>query len=276
MTRDSVLTLLRELRRSLPSAGCSSAMELSLVADPDARWQTAAQFIFATQKQLLFFMPKDPEFLPLLVNFTLRPIMRMRRAVYYGHNSGGIHSFHRVAVQALEGILRLYGSQIITENAESKTWSLCDIVWESLVLYSVVSEQRRGDSVPELLDDLRRLIHTTASLACTLELSEMEGGAVPETMAVVGAMCAAFTKRATASMPFAIRRLLGTAASSLGSGGDGEEGEEEVAARPFSSAAKQLAIAAIAAVLDCVDRRLQPSSLLWHSSHPLTPVLADL
>ncbi|KAJ2907471.1 hypothetical protein GGI21_003855, partial [Coemansia aciculifera] len=107
MTRDSVLTLLRELRRSLPSAGCSSAMELSLVADPDARWQTAAQFIFATQKQLLFFMPKDPEFLPLLVNFTLRPIMRMRRAVYYGHNSGGIHSFHRVAVQALEGILRL-------------------------------------------------------------------------------------------------------------------------------------------------------------------------
>ncbi|KAJ2333028.1 HEAT repeat-containing protein 5B, partial [Coemansia sp. RSA 2681] len=306
-TRDSVLTLLRELRRALPSAGViistttafSPSMELSLVADPDARWQTAAQFIFATQKQLLFFAPKDPAFLPLFVSNTLRPIMRARRAAYYGHSSG-IHSFHRVAVQALEGVLRLYGSQII-ENAGG-SWTLCDIVWESLVLYSIVSgekqQQRQSggvDSVKELLDDdLRRLIHTTASLACTLEYSQLEhgDGDIPETMAVVGALCAVFTKRATAAMPHAIRRLLGTTTGSPSSAGDGEDMTalgDDTDARPFSSAAKQLAIAAIVATLDCVDR-LRPAAIVnnnnsssskpnvivqWRS-HPLTPLLADL
>ncbi|KAJ2040730.1 hypothetical protein H4S03_000845 [Coemansia sp. S3946] len=278
VTRDSVLTLLRELRRSLSSTGVhiERSAELSLVADPDARWQTSAQFIFATQKQLLFFAPREPEFLPLLVKHTLRPIMRTRRAAYYGH-SGGIHAFHCVAVSALEGILRLYGSRVV-DYADD--WALCDVVWEALVLYSAVTEQCRGDSVAELVADLQRLIHTTVSLACTHEYAQLEldgdsESGIPKTRAVVAALSAVFTKRATAIMPASIRRqekVLGNDVEAIIADDDG--------ARPFSSAAKQLAIAAIVAILDCVDR-LRPQtdtkshSVCWRS-HPLTPLLADL
>ncbi|KAJ2873100.1 hypothetical protein GGH93_003497 [Coemansia aciculifera] len=277
VTRDSVLTLLRELRRSLPSTGApmERSVELSLVTDPDARWQTSAQFIFATQKQLLFFAPREPEFLPLLVKHTLRPIMRARRAAYYGH-SGGIHAFHRVAVSALEGVLRLYGSRIV-DFADG--WALCDVVWETLVLYSAVTEQCRGDSVAELIADLQRLIHTTVSLACTHEYAQLEldgdsESGIPKTRAVVAALSAVFTKRATAVMPISIRRQESVVGNDVGAITDDD------GARPFSSAAKQLAIAAIVAILDCVDRlRPQPNtkshSVSWRS-HPLTPLLADL
>ncbi|KAJ2744218.1 hypothetical protein GGI20_003150 [Coemansia sp. BCRC 34301] len=269
-TRDSVLTLLRELRRALPPPSRDRAP----VADPDARWQTAAQFISATQKQLLFFAPGDARFLPLFVARTLRPIMRTRRVAYYGHASG-IHAFHRVAVQALEGVLRLYGARIV-QNANAE-WALCDVVWEALVLYG--SAQQQGSCCAGLLGDLRRLVHTVASLACTLEQGLLALGdrPAPETMAVLAALCAVFTKRATEGIPPAARRHPpGEAAAALG--------DDDAAARPFSAAAKQLAISAVVSILECVDR-LRPSSSSSSSSsstkakakaHPLTPLLADL
>ncbi|KAJ2693199.1 hypothetical protein H4218_006130, partial [Coemansia sp. IMI 209128] len=266
-TRDSVLTLLRELGRSLPSTGVPMERPMSLVADPDARWQTAAQFIYATQKQLLFFAPREPEFLPMLVKHTLRPIMRARRAAYYGY-LGGIHAFHRVAVSALEGVLRLYGSRIV---GYAEGWDLCDVVWETLALYSVVSEQCRGDSVKELLADLQRLIHTTVSLACAHEYSQLEldgdsEASIPGIRAVVAALSAVFTKRATAAMPLSVRRQ---------GEGTGEPVADDGGARPFSSAAKQLAVAAIVAILECIERvRPLDAKSAWRS-HPLTPMLAD-
>ncbi|KAJ2832159.1 hypothetical protein FBU31_002135, partial [Coemansia sp. 'formosensis'] len=277
-TRDSVLTLLRELRRSLPSTGVQTdgSSDLSVVADPDARWQTSAQFIYATQKQMLFFMPREPQFLPLLVKHTLRPIMRARRTAYHGY-VGGIHAFHRVAVAALEGVLRLYGAQVV-DYADG--WDLCDVVWEALVLYSVVNEQCRGDEVVDLAADLRRLIHTAVSLACTHEYAQLEHESdsefgIPRTRAVVAALSAVFTKRATAAMPASVHRQ----ANGVGGGEKASElpvAADDGSARPFGSAAKQLAIAAIVAILDCVDRlRPQPQSASWRS-HPLTPLLADL
>ncbi|KAJ2730507.1 hypothetical protein IW152_005202 [Coemansia sp. BCRC 34962] len=266
-TRDSVLTLLRELGRSLPSTGAPMERSMSLVADPDARWQTSAQFIYATQKQLLFFAPREPEFLPMLAKHTLRPIMRARRAAYYGY-LGGIHAFHHVAVSALESVLRLYGSRIV-DYAEG--WDLCDVVWEALALYSVVSEQCRSDSAKELTADLQRLIHTTVSLACAHEYAQLEldgdsEADVPGIRAVAAALSAVFTKRATAAMPSSVR---------LQGEGAGETVVDGGSARPFSSAAKQLAVAAIIAILECVERvRPLDGKSAWRS-HPLTPMLAD-
>ncbi|KAJ2465381.1 hypothetical protein GGI02_004713, partial [Coemansia sp. RSA 2322] len=172
--RDSALTLLRELRRALPSAGVPvpPAMrlqaELALVVDPDARWQTAAQHVFATQKQLLFFAPpNDAAFLPLrVVRQTLRPILRARQA--------GLHALQAVAAQALEGVLRLYGSRVIDNGAAARSdWALCDVVWEALALHSAAGSAGTQQHLL-LAAELRRLVHTTASLACAHEYAQLE------------------------------------------------------------------------------------------------------
>ncbi|KAJ2357655.1 HEAT repeat-containing protein 5B, partial [Coemansia sp. RSA 2611] len=57
--------------------------------------------------------------------------------------------------------------------------------------------------------------------------------------------------------------------------GTGEPVADDGGARPFSSAAKQLAVAAIVAILECIERvRPLDAKSAWRS-HPLTPMLAD-
>ncbi|KAJ2329448.1 HEAT repeat-containing protein 5B, partial [Coemansia sp. RSA 2673] len=221
---------------------------------------------------------------------TLRPILRARQA--------GLHALQAVAAQALEGVLRLYGSRVIDNGAAARSdWALCDVVWEALALHSAAGSAGTQQHLL-LAAELRRLVHTTASLACAHEYAQLERlgagsadeTAAPETVGVVGALCAVFTKRATAALPRGIRRR-GTRCD----GAEGElakeeeeeeEGEEDPSgvlgadgARAFTTAAKQLAVAALVAVLDCVDRlrpaRPATAAAVWRA-HPLAAALGDL
>ncbi|KAI8318700.1 hypothetical protein GQ54DRAFT_69493 [Martensiomyces pterosporus] len=304
VTRDSVLTLLRELRRSLPSVGApvpllsGQGAPLSPIVDPDARWQTAAEFIFATQKQLLFFPPREPEFLPLLVRQTLRPILQTRRTAYYGY-SAGLHSFQHVSVLALDGVLRLYGERIVESleehsEADWADWSMSDIVWEALALHNTVCEQRDiagGDcDSPALIADLRKLVRSTINLAVGHEYSKLESlcaltevqfdeagenaEGIAQTVALVETLCLVFTKRA------------GAVASLGGSKAKNAVQAEDVLVdnvRPFNSITKQVAVVAVIAILDVIDCARPPASALslgrgrrqWRS-HPFTSLLADL
>ncbi|KAI9500860.1 hypothetical protein BX070DRAFT_228978 [Coemansia spiralis] len=273
-TRDSVLTLLHELRRALP-LGILVPSELSPIADPDARWQTVAEFIFATQKQLLF-LHCGAEFVPLFLRQTLRPIVRAQEITYHGQ-AGGLHRLQRVAVQAMEGALRLYGGRILAalrENAGAywADWSLCDIVWEALVLYNTVSDQLGSDD-SALLRDLRKLVQTAIGLTIGHELAQLEalcarGVQFGETgenaegiqgiLAMVETLCLVFLTRR------AVPTLVGLA------GHEAKAAPADVlGARPFNAATKRLVVAALVAHLDAVGP-------LAHSQHPLTSMLADL
>ncbi|KAJ2884513.1 hypothetical protein FB639_001945, partial [Coemansia asiatica] len=285
-TRDSVLTLISELRRSLPSIGVSVPMlltkdlseepaDLSIVVDSDARWQTSAEYIFAVQKQLLFFPPRldDPSFIPRLIRQTLLPIIRTRRISYYG-NTTGLHSLQRVAVHALEGILRLYGEDIvlaITSDTDQKKawadWSLCHVVWESLALYTVAFEQRGQDNAEsvvasQLISDLQRLLHTAVELAIGCEYGRLtveNGDYKPDINGILDLicyLCAVFTGNTSLAQ----------------------------AARPFNSASKTLAAALLISILD-MFAQVRPiastinqntmTAVSWRK-HPLTPLLAEM
>ncbi|KAJ1813252.1 hypothetical protein LPJ75_003267, partial [Coemansia sp. RSA 2598] len=268
-TRDSVITLISELRRSLPSIGVAVPASLSAVAsaepagdlgvvvDSDARWQTSAEYIFAVQKRLLFFPPRDDRsFVPRLIRQTLRPIIRTRKISYYG-NTTGLHSLQRVAVHALEGMLRLYGedivSAILTGSAQGEAWWWADwslshhVVWESLALYSVAHEQqgrRSGSVAAQLAGDLQRLLHTTVELVVGCEYSRLslagdaDDADIPGTLDLVCTLCAVFTGCGVAFDSAA--DATSNAASISGS------------VRPLCSAAKILAASLLVSILDIV------------------------
>ncbi|KAJ2605379.1 hypothetical protein H4R99_001179 [Coemansia sp. RSA 1722] len=268
VTRDSVLTLISELHRSLPSIGVlvppldSHAVDLSVVVDFDARWQTAAEYIQAVQKQLLFFSParNDRGFVPRFVRQTLRPILCARRIACVG---SGLLALQRVAVRALEGILRLYGDDLVTTLTNCQEpwadWSLCHVVWETLTLYNTACEQQQqqsGDyeSVAQMLvTDLQLLLRTSVELMLACD------GA----MELVRCLCAVFT---------------GNAASALQENSQENQQQSTMIvadpARPFNSAAKTMAAALLIGVLDAVAQTLVENSS--QRVHPLTPLLADL
>ncbi|KAJ1953437.1 hypothetical protein GGI12_006012 [Dipsacomyces acuminosporus] len=273
-TRDSVLTLLRELRRSLPSVGVpvpplsAKGAPLSPIVDPDSRWQTAAQYIFATQKQLLFFPPREPEFLPLLVRQTLRPILQTRRVMYYGY-SAGLHSFQHVSVSALDSVLRLYGDRVVealesNSGADWADWSMSDIVWEALALHSNVCEQcdvgDAGCSSLALIADLRKLVRSTINLVVGHEYRKLESlcaqtdvhfdetgenaEGIIETLTLVETLCSVFTKRAGAVPTLGSRKSKDPVPI---------EGVVIDNVRQFNTSTKQVAVVAIIAILGVID-----------------------
>ncbi|KAJ1955051.1 hypothetical protein EC988_002096 [Linderina pennispora] len=311
-TRDSVTTLLRQLHRALPSVGVpvpamGTGLQLSPIVDPDARWQTVAEFVFATQKQLLFFPPKQPEFLPLLVRQTLRPMLQTRRTTYYGYSSC-VHSFQHVAVLALDSVLRLYGDRIFDSLESSQEywadWAMDDIVWESLALHNTIREQisvsgTERDSTT-LMNDLRKLVHSVISLIVDHDYQRLEAlcaktnvcfdetgekaQAICNILDLVETLCSVFTKRAGAVPTLGSRRTRRKANSdSKAAKVDTTEPAVIDDVRPFNAETKKLAIAAIIAILDVIERARPTASSLnlprggrhWRS-HPLISLLADL
>ncbi|KAJ2558906.1 hypothetical protein EV175_000579 [Coemansia sp. RSA 1933] len=281
-TRDAVLTLLRELQRALPSVigavpVSANHGDFAPVVDPDATWLAAAESIYASQKQLLFFAPaNDPAFVPLLVRQTLRPIVRARGAA----SGDAVLALQRVAVPALESTLRLYGTRIAASLAENNgsffwaDWMLCDVVWEALALHNTASDQADGDS---LVSVLQTLVSTAAGLA----VAESH-------MTLVELLCAVFTKRAGALPGIDIGRHRSSSSSSSSGGyvrGAVASAIDSAASdalpldglRQFNSATQKLALAALVAVLDVVDRQRPEATTdgRWRA-HPLTPLLAEL
>ncbi|KAJ2659198.1 hypothetical protein IWW48_003634 [Coemansia sp. RSA 1200] len=302
-TREAVLTLLREMRRALSSVigpmripMAANGASFSAIVDPDATWQTAAEYIFAAQKQLLFFPPPadDQSFLPLLMRQTLRPIVQSRDIVN-GDGAGAIFALQRVAVQAMESILRLYGPRIVEALGDHlgagqnywADWSLCDVVWEALALHNTVADQigARSDCgttlQKALATDLRTLVRTAAGLV-------VGDTAQHQTQTLVEVLCAVFTKRSGALPAIDIGRQTSTSSSSEYVRGAALSAIDAAAdqfltdsVRQFNSVTKQLAVAALVAVLDAVDQQRPRTSRSgtdrdkWRL-HPLTPLLADL
>ncbi|KAJ1721031.1 hypothetical protein LPJ53_004401 [Coemansia erecta] len=290
-TRGSVLTLLSELRRSLPSVGVpvpalsASAAGLSTVVDPDARWQTAAEYIFAVQKQLLFFPPRDDNgsFIPLFIRQTLRPILQTRRLLHDGDISG-LHSLQRVAAQALEGVLRLYGERVIETLTRSdlkqswNDWSLSDVVWEALALYSLAFESVDADL---LATDLCTLVQTAVGLSLSCNRSEIQSDDVATEatspkgiLSLVATLCIVFTNNSSGAQPTL------SAVDQLPEGDSAALVSSHV--RPFNPAAQTMAAAGLIAILDAVARVRTPMGthssarrVTWRS-HPLLSHLADL
>ncbi|KAJ1908056.1 hypothetical protein LPJ81_000352 [Coemansia sp. IMI 209127] len=309
-TREAVLTLLRELRRALPSViglvhvpVAANGIDFSVVVDPDATWQTAAEFIFATQKQLLFFPPAsdDHAFLPLLVRQTLRPIMQTR-AVASGDAAvagSAVFALQRVAVQAIESTLRLYGSRIVEALDGNRDkywadWSLCDVVWEALALYNTVSDQTdaSGSDSYALASDLRTLVRTAVGLVVSIGGG---GGEQKQAMTLVEVLCAVFTKRSGALPAIDIHRhsssssgyVRGAVSAAIDSASAASSGDQFTpldSIRQFNAATRKLTIAVLVAVLDAIGQRDtesveerigQDDGYCWHA-HPLTPLLAEL
>ncbi|KAJ1946302.1 hypothetical protein GGF37_001247 [Kickxella alabastrina] len=261
-TRDSVLTLMGELRRSLPSLGVPVPLgDLSVVADPDAQWQTAAEYIFAVQKRLLFFPPPrdDSAYLPSVMKQTLRPIMQTRRRIGGWGDMAGLHSLQRVAVLALEGMLRLYGEDLVPILTQNGEWSLCDILWEALALHSAAGEHGGGGVSRLLVGDIRALVRTTVSLAVCCEYRQMElGSDTPGVHALVSTLCAVFIKRSGAQPTLAAI-----------------ESEVTDGTRPFDSLTRQLSVAALVSILDAIAT-VRPLGCSEWRAHPLTDLLTDL
>ncbi|KAJ2391393.1 hypothetical protein GGI23_005426, partial [Coemansia sp. RSA 2559] len=311
-TRDAVLTLLRELRRALPSViglvhapVAANGIDFSVVVDPDATWQTAAEFIFATQKQLLFFPPAgdDHAFLPLLLRQTLRPIVQTR-AVSSGDAAvagTAVFVLQRVAVQAIESTLRLYGSRIVEALDDNRDkywadWSLCDVVWEALALYNTVSDQTDANDSDScaLASDLRTLVSTAVGLVVSVGGGEQKQ---KQAMTLVEVLCAVFTKRSGALPAINIHRhngsssgyVRGTVSAAIDSASSASSGDQFApldSIRQFNTATRKLTIAVLVAALDAIGQRRrdlddgeesvsQDDGCCWHS-HPLTPLLAEL
>ncbi|KAJ2120901.1 hypothetical protein IW147_004690 [Coemansia sp. RSA 720] len=260
--------LLAELRCALPSiAGdpaFSDQMDPALASmdpasafasvDPDARWESVAELIHATQRQLLFCFPRDPTFVPRFMSQVLRPCVRVRRIMYHGHaDILGLCGLHRAAVRALDSVLRLYGDRISETMDETENALLiCDVVWEALWLHSSLDgEQSCGD--------VQRLVRTAVSGCVAHGLSGTHALAMTETL------CAAFTKRASTRIP------------ELKSARRPDPANTEIvidAARQFGAPTKQLVVAALLAVLDTEDTQSRVESG-WRV-HPLLSLLPDL
>ncbi|KAJ2499744.1 hypothetical protein GGH96_003255 [Coemansia sp. RSA 1972] len=253
--------LMAELRCALPSITGDSAFSVvdpalasidpASALDPDARWESVAELIHATQRQLLFCFPRDPTFVPRFMSDVLRPCMRVRRIMYHGHiDALGLCALHRIAVRALDSVLRLYGDRIYDTMDETENALLvCDVVWEALWLHSSVDGQKR---------DVQRLVRTAVSACVSRGLNGTHARAMTETL------CAAFTKRASMRIP------------ELQSAQRPDSANTETtvdAARQFGVPTKQLVVAALLAVLDTEASSCVESG--WRV-HPLLLLLPDL
>ncbi|KAJ1726021.1 hypothetical protein LPJ61_005475, partial [Coemansia biformis] len=266
--RVAVVPLLRELRRALSAVVAvdsgPGAAAAALLTDPDAHWQAAAEYTAATQKQLLFFAPRDPAFLPMVVRTSLRPVLRARRVVYYGH-AAGLRPLQRAAVRALENILRLNGPRVekaLCSGDAERHWPMRAIVWEALCLHSTLEAES-----DVLAADIRTLVCTSVGLVtgCGLSGSAPADGSGVHLLPLAATLCAVFARRPVPE--------------SSDEGADDCGGEDaDGRARQFSNATKQLALAALLAMLRAADRARAPAAGAqreWRA-HTMLPVLPDM
>ncbi|KAJ2575962.1 hypothetical protein GGH19_002558 [Coemansia sp. RSA 1807] len=254
--------LMAELRCALPSIAGEPAVSVvdpalasidpASALDPDARWESMAELIHATQRQLLFYFPRDPTFVPRFMSDVLRPCVRVRRIMYHGYvDTNGLRGLHRAAVRALDSVLRLYGDRISdTMDKTENALLLCDVVWEALWLHSSLDGQMCGD--------VQRLVRTAVSGCVARGLNGTHALAITETL------CAAFTKRASTRIP------------ELQSARRPDPANTEIvvdAARQFGVPTKQLVVAALLAILDTDVPNREESG--WRE-HPLLSLLPDL
>ncbi|KAJ2829854.1 hypothetical protein IWW50_000613, partial [Coemansia erecta] len=257
--RTRVDLLLAELRRVLPSVICEFAAGTSV--DPDARWESVAELIHATQRQLLFCFPADPTFVPLFVRDVLRPCLRVRSIMYHGYvDMVGLCSLQRVAVRALESVLRLYGDRVSESIGETESvLMLCDVVWESLWLHSSIDLMADHDG---LATEVQRLVRTAVGSSVASAL-----GRTPA-LAMVETLCAAFTKRASSCVP----ELQSIQRPNMV---DGSVVVDD-AAQQFGVLTKQLVVSALLAILDEVEHRRPGAPENGWRAHPLLLLLPDL
>ncbi|KAJ2709973.1 hypothetical protein H4R19_003981, partial [Coemansia spiralis] len=268
-TRAMVVPLLGELRRALAAVVATDGGSLALT-DPDAHWRAAAEYTAVTQKQLLFFAPRDPTFLPAVVRTSLRPALRARRVAYYGH-AAGLHPLQRAAVRAIENILRLNGPRV--EQALRSTvaadadWQVRAIVWEALCLHSALGPSPSlSPSMAALAVDIRTLVRTAIGLVLG-SADPTAADPAPQTLPLVATLCAVFARPPVAE--------------SLSSGSIGAGDADEIStgidggARQFSGPTRLVALAALLGVVRAVDRGRGPAGGEWRA-HALLPVLPDL
>ncbi|KAJ2308902.1 hypothetical protein IWW55_000152 [Coemansia sp. RSA 2706] len=232
-------------RRALPSVVAGA---WGLAVDSDARADMVSELIIATQRRLLFSAAVDRLMVPQFVRNVLQPCLRLRRCVYHGFaDSLALCRLHHVAARALESMLRLYSDSFSDAGDE---WSVCAVIWEALWLHSDTLDSDVGK-------DTQRLVCTLTSSACST------GSWDEPTLAVVEALCTVFSKHASRALPdlqFAKRT-------------DGAADVES--AQPLGVKTRQLAIAAMLAILDEIDRQPQRTSGRWRA-HPLLVLLPDM
>ncbi|PIA13534.1 hypothetical protein COEREDRAFT_89508 [Coemansia reversa NRRL 1564] len=278
----AVTTVVRELRRALASVVPTADGRVPVI-DPNARWETAVSYILSVQRQLLFTSAGIADNAQLnLLNFVqmcLRPVLRARCIAYYGLSERPIR-LQRVAVTALESVLRLYGSQLFSatkqqslENTKGSEVSdsclLCEIVWDAACLHNNILDCIDSESLL-LVSDLQTLIRTAVVLAFGTD-SKQPFMLLP----IIETLCAVITRFPSPNLPPLNHLLCGTdddkniSAQKAGAtvGGGTNDGDDDEAAAQFSLQTRHLAFAALLSTVDAVPKDTQ---------NLLLPLLPDM
>ncbi|KAJ2807564.1 hypothetical protein H4R20_001237 [Coemansia guatemalensis] len=276
--QDAVTVVVRELRRALASI-VPTANHRVPVIDPNARWETAAAYVVAVQRQLLFASGGGNAHSTVLrfVQLGLRPVLRARWIAYYGVSVRPV-CLQRVAVAALESVLRLYGSQLLSaaqlplenEGVSAEGLSggglLCEIVWDAACLHSALLGSPDSESLL-LVGDLQALVRTAVVLAL---------GADGMQLPMIETLCAVITRfpspllpplnhirsHADGSKDGAVNQGAG---ATVGGGSADSDGDESTA--QFGARTRQLALAALLSAVDAVAEDAQKQ---------LLPLLPDM
>ncbi|KAJ2080094.1 hypothetical protein H4R24_003333 [Coemansia sp. RSA 988] len=275
----AVTTVERELQRALASV-VPTAVHRVPVIDSNARWETAAAYVVSMQRQLLFGSAGANAQSTLLrfVQQSLRPVLRARWIAYYGLSVRPV-CLQRVAVAALESVLRLYGSQLISatelpplgevdasEECLSGGRLLCEIVWDATCLHSALLGSPNSESLP-LVGDLQALVRAAVSLAL---------GADSMLLPMIETLCAVITRFPLPLLPPLnhIRNCAGgdkddatVQAAGATVGGGSADGDDDESTAQFASRTRQLALAALLSALDVVTEDAQ---------NLLLPLLPDM
>ncbi|KAJ2612333.1 hypothetical protein H4S08_002744 [Coemansia sp. RSA 1365] len=275
----AVTTVLREMRRALASVVPTADQRLPVI-DRNARWETAASYILSVQRQLLFNSAGTADNTQLnilqFVQMCLRPVLRARCITYYGLSVLPI-GLQRVAVAALESVLRLYGSHLISttkqlslENTKdtgiSASCLLCEIIWDAACLHSTLLDYTDLETLL-LVEDLQTLVRTAVVLAFNAD-SKQPVMLLP----IIETLCAVITRFPLLDLPPLNHLPCGTdnsisaqkAGATVGGTNDGDEDE---AAAQFSLHTRQLAFAALISTVDAVSEDAQ---------NLLLPLLPDM
>ncbi|KAJ2774611.1 hypothetical protein IWQ56_000508, partial [Coemansia nantahalensis] len=246
--RATLVPLVRELRRALDAVVSAAPL---LLADPDAHWRAGAEYTAVTQRQLLFFAPRDAAFLPAVVRSSLRPVLRARRVVYHGH-AAGLRPLQRAATRALENILRLSGPRVelaLRAGDPDAHWPVREIVWEALCLLSDLDPAGAAALAP----DIRALVRTAVGLV--VAGAPADDAAPAQILALVATLCAVFTRP---PVPESV------------------DADGSTATSQFGAAPRLVALAALLAVVRAADRVRGPAGPAEWRAHALLPALPDL
>ncbi|KAJ2804064.1 HEAT repeat-containing protein 5B, partial [Coemansia guatemalensis] len=240
---------------------------------------TAAAYVVAVQRQFLFASGGGNVHSTVLrfVQLGLRPVLRARWIAYYGASVRPL-SLQRVAVAALESVLRLYGSQLLSaaqlpldnEGVSAEGLSggglLCEIVWDATCLHSALLGSPDSES-QLLVGDLQALVRTAVALAL---------GADGMQLPMIETLCAIITRfpspllpplnhirsHADGSKDGAVNQGAG---ATVGGGSADSDGDEATA--QFGARTRQLALAALLSAVDAVAEDAQKQ---------LLPLLPDM